>query len=91
MHPFTAIRKAGLATEKRTKGDVEDVEDYGGEGGKKDQIQRPGNAAESSAILVKASSSSSSQVPTAELEMDFDSDVEENAGENSEYESEDLG
>ena len=86
-----------VAGGKRTNADVEDiVEDHGGEDGEKDQVERPGNAPESSSAKRRRSSyhqhhASTSSVPVAALEMDFDSDVERNAGEDSEYESEDLG
>jgi hypothetical protein len=84
---------------KRKNADVEDVvEDYGGEGGEADRVERLDNVPESSSAKRRRRSShqqhhaSSSAIPAAALEMDFDdSHVEVNADEDSEYESEDLG
>ncbi|KAF8488965.1 P-loop containing nucleoside triphosphate hydrolase protein [Russula emetica] len=85
-------REGGRAGEKRTNADVDVVEDYGGEDGEEDR----GNAPESSSAKRRRRSScdqhhaSSSAVLAAALEMDLDSDVEGNADEDSEYDSEDM-
>jgi hypothetical protein len=93
-------RKGGRADGKRKNTDVEDVvEDYGGEDGEADRIERLENGAESSSAKRRRrsshhqphASSSAVTVPAAALGMDIDdSDVEVNADADSEYESEDL-
>jgi hypothetical protein len=86
-------REGGRAGGKRTNADVDVVEDYVGKDGEEDR----GNAPESSSAKRRRRSSydqhhasSSSSVLAAALEMDLDSDVEGNADEDSEYESEDM-
>ena len=84
-------REGGRAGGKRTNAGVDVVEDHGGDDGEEDRE----NAPESSSAKRRRRSSydhqhhaSSSWVPAAALEMD--SDVEGNADEGSESESEDL-
>ena len=95
-------REGGRASGKRRNADIDDVEDYSGEDGEEDRVERLGNSPESSSAAKRRRRSSynqhhasSSRVPAAvaaaaALEIDFDSGVEEDADEDSEYESEDL-
>jgi hypothetical protein len=93
------VREGGRAAGKRTNADVDVVADYAGDDGEGDRAERPENAPESSSAKRRRRSSSSyhqhhassSRVPAAAaLEMDFDSDVEGNADEDTISESEDM-
>src|SRR6267154_4476442 len=89
-------REGGRASGKRRNADVDVVEDYGGEDGEEDRVERPENAPESPSAKRRRRSSyhqhhaSSSRVPAAALAVDFDSDVEGNADEDYDSESEDM-
>ena len=90
--------RGGRASGKRRNADIDDVEDYSDEDGEEDRVERLGNTPESSSAAKRRRRSSynqhhasSSRVPAAAaLEIDVDSGMEEDADDDSEYESEDL-
>ena len=81
------LREGSRAGWKRTKADIDDVEDYGGEG-------RGGilgrEVGKYTRVFFCCQESSSSRVLAAPLQTDFDSRAKENADKDSESGPEDL-